>query len=249
MGSCLRRNDTPFLNGVLIAVLSLGPSVFQTLAVCSLDRVQGFYKRLFQHPDDRVVLEALIALPQEHRTVQRKFDGAIQQTTLGFPTESTIVETNGHTFVYFTDRQGVQIIATTNEIQAGWRPFEKSGRGSRQVFEEVTGVFLTTPDAYPKDVGVEPQKTYRIAVSLPQHPYIIQLSHNTFVVPSFPITNRWITSLFEQWLERTDESSHTALRELPLIGLFERHRQFRRYVLKLPVNIISIQNVPYENTP
>jgi hypothetical protein len=110
----------------------------------------------------------------------------IRITYTGTPNVVTLVENPENiVFCHYRDRKGIQTILATSRIIAGPTPYVNSHhRWLRETYQDMQGIFLTTTDYKPLDVGVA--DTDKVLIKLPPGTGVLEFEPGIYMIPGKP---------------------------------------------------------------
>jgi hypothetical protein len=148
-------------------------------------------------------LQKLLELQkQDLRRIDLRSYSTEKQTlmTYGVPKTARAMDVRGMTFRHYVG-SGMEKILACNCLKAGFTPYIIYNPGlGREIFEDLYGVFLTTTDAKPQDVGLAANDNYDyIDFELPENSGVLWLEHNIFLVPGRGDVVSWMKPLYLEY--------------------------------------------------
>jgi len=148
-------------------------------------------------------LQALLDLQkQDLRRVDLRSYSTEKQTlmTYGVPKTARPMDVRGMTFRHYVG-SGMDKILACNCLKAGFTPYIIFNPGlGREIFEDLYGIFLTTTDAKPQDVGLAANDKYDyIDFELADNTGVLWLEHNIFLVPGRGDVVAWLKPLYQEY--------------------------------------------------
>jgi hypothetical protein len=128
------------------------------------------------------------------------FEGQIERADYiisGIPKHLIEVNSKGVVYRHYTGK-ATQIILETNQLKTGITPYVIMNTGfSREVYEDVVGMFLTTPQTPPEKVGLprNPDADY-IDFTVFEGTPVVQIEKEIFVIPGRPDLPMWIKNMY-----------------------------------------------------
>ncbi|MBI5622553.1 MAG: hypothetical protein HY924_02110 [Elusimicrobia bacterium] len=112
-------------------------------------------------------------------------------------------------FRHYTTKEGLEAILSSKALLNGYLPYiELIVYVARYIYEDLSGVFLTVPEASGRDVGVPPEQRYYVDLELPKGFSLIQPDpiYPIFLVPLPGRTRGWIADAYRKWMKGEDLS-------------------------------------------
>jgi hypothetical protein len=118
----------------------------------------------------------------------------------GIPKFIKAVDPKGVIYRHYTGK-ATQIILETSQLKTGITPYIVMNPGfSREVYEDLVGIFLTTPQTPPEKVGLprNPNADY-IDFTLYEGTPVIEIEKEILLIPGRPDVPGWLKSLYEDY--------------------------------------------------
>ena len=135
-------------------------------------------------------------------TGSKKFDGHQEFKSYGIPPTAKFRTTKPEeVFRHFSQIENIEKIKQEQRLVAGNLPYITRGKGTDRVsYVNLTGVFFTTSQFAPNNIGVEKNSsTSYIDFTLPPGTEIIELEDGVFLVPGPSKKPEWLTNYYDQW--------------------------------------------------
>ncbi|MGB0455050.1 MAG: hypothetical protein ACPGJV_15175 [Bacteriovoracaceae bacterium] len=118
----------------------------------------------------------------------------------GVPKGAKIIESDGVVFRHYTKKKSE--IVESNKLIAGPLSYIKLVGDHREVYDDLTGVFLTRTDAAPGRVGLGNQTEYEfVDIRLPEGTPVIELEEDIFLVPGNQGYHGWVLDVYKEYKE------------------------------------------------
>lgn len=111
-------------------------------------------------------------------------------------------------------------IRSTGMLIPGMLCFYENGGPHGVPYRDLVGVFLTTPEFKPDDVGVPDSKRY-VDFQLPSGIGMLHLSHRDdryWMIPGIPQRARWYREYYSKWIEKGAPDAATSMDNLRKSG-------------------------------
>lgn len=100
---------------------------------------------------------------------------------------------------YFTDSSRIPKVIQKSQLDAEVEPYYVVHPGVRkEIYVDLVGTFLTTPEFDPRKVGLEPNLPY-IDFTLPTDVGVLFLEPGIYLVPGKPATPKWIQDVYAKF--------------------------------------------------
>lgn len=113
----------------------------------------------------------------------------------GVPATIRVVDAKEKIFRHYTSPQALQTIIHSSTLRAGWTPFYYSGSLS-DYNQDLTGVFLTTPEVGARNVGVRDGQSEFVDVKLLDGTGVLWVRDNIYLIPGQPSMESWKVDLY-----------------------------------------------------
>ncbi len=115
---------------------------------------------------------------------------------VGMPPTLKLISSEGKVFRHYTSKEGLQEILKTKGLRAGWTPFYYSGYIT-DYNEDLTGIFITTPEVGPDTIGVRPENSVFVDFRFLENTGILYLRDGILLVPGPPSIELWKLHLYQ----------------------------------------------------
>ncbi len=118
----------------------------------------------------------------------------------GVPKFVKQVNPNGVVYRHYVGKH-MDIVLKTSQLKTGITPYVIMSPGfSREVFEDLAGMFLTTPNTPPEKVGLprDPNYNYIDFTLYPGTP-VLEIEPEILLIPGIPDVPQWIRTLYEDY--------------------------------------------------
>ena len=124
----------------------------------------------------------------------------------GIPSDVESIPTTSRVFRHYTASEGVyRIIIQSQSLLNGYLPYVRIVPGMyRELFQDLTGIFLTTPKHKASEVGVTASRVsgiYYVDVEIPPEVPLLQLEPSIFLIPlparGYP---PWMIEIYRRYL-------------------------------------------------
>lgn len=115
---------------------------------------------------------------------------------VGMPATLRLVPSEGKVFRHYTTKSRLQEILKTKMLQASWTPFYYSAF-MVDYNEDLTGVFITTPEFKANQVGVREENASFIDFKLPANTGILYIRDGVLLIPGTPTAEPWKVRLYQ----------------------------------------------------
>ncbi len=120
--------------------------------------------------------------------------------TYGVPKSARAMDPKGMTFRHYVG-SGMEKILSCNCLKAGFTPYIILSPGlGREIFENLYGVFLTSTDAKPYEVGLPANNNYDyIDFELDDQTGLLWLEPKIFLIPGFGDIPEWLKPKYQKY--------------------------------------------------
>lgn len=130
-------------------------------------------------------LQALLNKAEKQTSFsQRGIDGPIETRYSGVPYGAKLATANDTIFRHFVGLEDryAQIL-TSSRLKAGPVPYARAVPDSKSLWDDLKGVFITTPEFEAHQVGV-PQSRFFVDFTLPSHLPMIEVQKGIYLLPN-----------------------------------------------------------------
>jgi hypothetical protein len=125
----------------------------------------------------------------------------------GIPSHVNVVNSNNVVYRHYIG-SSMPIILETSQLKTGITPYVIMNPGySREVYQDLVGIFLTTPNTPPEKVGLRnnPNADYIDFTLYPGTP-VVQIEPEILLIPGRPDLPAWLKTLYAEY-KRTGRTS------------------------------------------
>ncbi len=178
-----------------------------------------------QIQESEIVLKRWLELQKLDLRSRDLYSGQIERSSLiieGIPKYVKRVNPNGVLFRHYVSGNAMPIILSSSQLKTGITPYVIMNPGfSKEVYQDLVGIFLTTPNTPPEKVGLarDPNMNY-IDFHLYEGTPVVQIEKEILLIPGRPDLPQWIKSLYLEYQQtgRVDSRYLDDFRRYDIIG-------------------------------
>ncbi|MCM0604929.1 MAG: hypothetical protein KA715_02460 [Xanthomonadaceae bacterium] len=130
---------------------------------------------------------------------------------------------------------GIDEIIERSELKSGNLPYIiAGGGGSREFYESLTGVFLTSPNVSPSEVGLPANKNYDyVDFVIHTNTGLLQIEEKIFLIPGMPEHPQWLIDRYQKWIKNDYNPSSEE------VEIFEKMKLSKIERVLIPIKILQ----------
>lgn len=163
-------------------------------------------------------------------------------TIVGVPSTAKWVPAKGQIWRHYKEPEVIERIAARGQIVSGIVPYVIVHPGlSREVFQDLSGVFLTKPGVSPKSVGLEAGANSYVDFTLDAAKIseVLQIESGIFLVPGHRAQPEWMLQKFRK--RRDDPTFVLSSEEVKLFDAWRAAGGTTATPVPIRVNAVSIR--------
>jgi hypothetical protein len=141
------------------------------------------------------------------------FEGQAERSSYiieGIPSFVKPVNPEGVVYRHYVTGDAMPIILKTRQLKTGITPYVILSPGySREVYTDLVGIFLTTPQTPPEKVGLrrDPKMNY-IDFTLYEGAPVVEIEKEILLIPGRPDLPAWLKALYEEYKTNGRADTH-----------------------------------------
>lgn len=157
-----------------------------------------------QIKESQTVLKRWVELQKRDVKSRDLYAGQAERSSLiieGIPKYVRVVNPTGVVFRHYVSGSAMPIILSTSQLKTGITPYVVMNPGySKEVYQDLVGIFLTTPNTPPEKVGLarDPNMNY-IDFTLYEGTPVVQIEKEILLIPGRPDLPQWIKALYAEY--------------------------------------------------
>ncbi len=154
--------------------------------------------------ESQTVLKRWAELQKRDLKSRDMYAGQAERSSLiieGIPQYVKTINPRGVVFRHYVTGDAMPIILQTQQLKTGITPYVILSPGfSKEVYQDLVGIFLTTPNTPPEKVGLraDPNMNY-IDFTLYEGTPVVQIEKAILLIPGRPDLPQWIKNLYFEY--------------------------------------------------
>jgi len=156
-----------------------------------------------QIKDTQVLAKKLLELQKKPLVKRDLYAGNPEKSDLiitGVPRSVKQVNPEGVIYRHYVGKN-MDIVLRTSQLKTGITPYVIMNPGfSREVYEDLAGMFLTTPQTPPEKVGLQRDANYNyIDFTLYKGTAVLEIEPEILLIPGIPDVPEWLKKLYTDY--------------------------------------------------